>query len=215
MRVVFQKLGSHWSRLSPRLYFALVIWSLLIIDYLLYSRLHLPTLHLSGLATTRLTPTLQAHLAFLNQPSAPSPRASISSSSPTLSQHNRTPSESSVPSPPPTPGNLLLSLQHDTGRYSGEYTYSAQDGMFGLRGLYNFGWTPGTSLGSLERSRGDMEAFESGRRVDEEEMMEGGLRGRFSAGGEVYFSARQRSFGSESSTRSILLCIHPFCLPCD
>lgn len=35
------------------------------------------------------------------------------------------------------------------------------------------------------------------RRIDEEEMMEGGLRGRFSAGGEVYFSAKQRSFGSE------------------
>ncbi len=35
------------------------------------------------------------------------------------------------------------------------------------------------------------------KRVDEEEGMEGGLRGRFSAGGEVYFSAKQRSFGSE------------------
>lgn len=37
----------------------------------------------------------------------------------------------------------------------------------------------------------------SAARIDEEEMMEGGLRGRFSAGGEVYFSAKQRSFGSE------------------
>lgn len=151
---------------------------------MLYSRLHLPSLHLSGLATTRLTPTLQAHLAFLSQPSPPTPRAAASSSSPTPS-HTRQPSEPSTPTPPPTPGNILLSLQHDTGRYAGEYTYSAQDGMFGVRGLYNFGW------GQVVKEQ------ENGRRVDEEEMMEGGLRGRFSAGGEVYFSAKQRSFGSE------------------
>jgi distribution and morphology protein 10 len=62
--------------------------------------------------------------------------------------------------------------------------------MFGVRGLYNFGWHEG---GITE------EQSEEGRRIDEEEMMEGGLRGRFSAGGEVYFSAKQRSFGSELS----------------
>lgn len=63
--------------------------------------------------------------------------------------------------------------------------------MFGLRGLYNFGW--------MAMEAGEKEVG-GGRRVDEEEMMEGGLRGRFSAGGEVYFSAKQRSFGSESSS---------------
>lgn len=31
----------------------------------------------------------------------------------------------------------------------------------------------------------------------EEDSAEGGSKGRFSAGGEVYFSAKQRSFGSE------------------
>ena len=95
-----------------------------------------------------------------------------------------------------TPGNILLSLQHDTGRYSGEYTYSAQDGMFGMRGLYNFGWQAEEQV---------KDAGGAGRRVDEEEMMEGGLRGRFSAGGEVYFSARQRSFGSESAFFCLLV----------
>jgi hypothetical protein len=144
-------------------------------DYLLYSRLHLPTLHLSGLLTTRLTPTLQAHLAFL---CPPSPR--------TRSPHSRQPSDP-APLPSASPGNLLLSLQHDTGRYAGEYTYSAQDGMFGWRGLYNFGWHEGEEVRQDERRA----------RVDEEEMMDGGLKGRFSAGGEVYFSAQQRSFGSE------------------
>jgi distribution and morphology protein 10 len=141
-------------------------------DYLFYSRLHLPTMHLSGLAATRLAPTLQAQIAFVNQPGArlAAPRQQ-SGDAPT----------SGAPVQPP--GNLLVSLQHDTGRYSGEYTYSATDGMFGLRGLYNFAWQP--------EPAGD----ENKRRVDEEEMMDGGLRGRFSAGGEVFFSVKQKSLG--------------------
>ena len=154
---------------------------------MLYSRLHLPTLHLSGLATTRITPTLQAHLAFLSQPA---PRTTRPTSPHSPYSHTRQPSEAS-PTPASASGNVLLSLQHDTGRYSGEYTYSAQDGMFGARGLYNFGWS------DVEDEAG-LNAREAGKRVDEEEMMEGGLRGRFSAGGEVYFSAKQRSFGSKS-----------------
>ncbi|RSH90765.1 Mitochondrial distribution and morphology protein 10 [Saitozyma podzolica] len=179
-------------------------------DYLLYSRLHLPSLHLSGLATTRLTPTLQAHLAFLSQPAPPSTTSSPSGSY----THSRVPSETSVPSPtaPSTPGNVLLSLQHDTGRYSGEYTYSAQDGMFGWRGLFNFGWQDPdfavaaavlrereSSSGSGSDAAGDIGP--EGKRIDEEEMMDGGLRGRFSAGGEVYFSAKQRSFGISTGLR--------------
>jgi len=143
-------------------------------DYVLYSRLHLPTMHLSGLAATRLAPTLQAQIAFVNQPGArlAAPR-----------QQGDSPASGAPVQPP---GNLLISLQHDTGRYSGEYTYSATDGMFGLRGLYNFAWNPEPSP-------------ERKRRVDEEEMMEGGLRGRVSAGGEVFFSVKQKSLGCESS----------------
>ncbi|OCF75541.1 mitochondrial distribution and morphology protein 10 [Kwoniella mangroviensis CBS 8886] len=162
-------------------------------DYLLYSRLHLPSLHLSGLATTRLTPTLQAHLAFLSQPASPAATRPASPNTPP--SHSR---------------NILLSLQHDTGRYSGEYTYSAQDGMFGIRGLYNFGWqsadirnliynqsTPSGGVITVVKK----ETEQDGKRIDEEEMMEGGLKGRFSAGGEVYFSAKQRSFGISSGLR--------------
>lgn len=68
--------------------------------------------------------------------------------------------------------------------------------MFGARGLWNFGWRETVEEGEGERDGGRGE--EGGMRIDEEEMMDGGLRGRFSAGGEVYFSARQRSFGSVS-----------------
>jgi distribution and morphology protein 10 len=81
--------------------------------------------------------------------------------------------------------------------------------MFGWRGLFNFGWqnpdaaTAAAVLRERETSAGSgLLAGEGngpeGKRIDEEEMMDGGLRGRFSAGGEVYFSAKQRSFGSES-----------------
>jgi distribution and morphology protein 10 len=143
-------------------------------DYLFYSRLHLPTMHLSGLMATRLAPTLQAQVAFVNQPATrlAAPR-----------QQGGAPA--TAPAQPP--GNLLVSLQHDTGRYSGEYTYSATDGMFGLRGLYNFAWQPEPADRPQGRARG----------VDEEEMMDGGLRGRISAGGEIFFSVKQKSLGRE------------------
>ncbi|KIR32166.1 mitochondrial distribution and morphology protein 10 [Cryptococcus deuterogattii MMRL2647] len=163
-------------------------------DYLLYSRLHLPSLHLSGLATTRLTATLQAHLAFLAQPAHPT---STRPTPPQTPSHIRQPSEPSTPTPSPTPGNVLISLQHDTGRYCGEYTYSVQDGMVGLRSLYNFGWHDDEESEVDKKERRERE----GKRIDEEEMMEGGLKGRFSAGGEVYFSAKQRSFGISTGLR--------------
>ncbi|ORY24588.1 hypothetical protein BCR39DRAFT_472196 [Naematelia encephala] len=156
-------------------------------DYLLHSRLHLPSLHLSGLAITRLSPTLQASLAFLSQPAPPTPRESSSSSTP--------------PAAPPTPGNILLALSHDTGRYAADYTYSAQDGMFGWRGLYNFGWTDSNDAAHAGYSGVGGAGGAGGRRIDEEEGMEGGLRGRFSAGGEVYFSAKQRSLGISTGLR--------------
>lgn len=64
--------------------------------------------------------------------------------------------------------------------------------MFGVRGLYNFGYQD-----VVDRYTEELASSGEGKRIDEEEAMEGGLRGRFSAGGEVYFSRKQRSFGSE------------------
>lgn len=67
-----------------------------------------------------------------------------------------------------------------------------------MRGLYNFGWRPD------QEDHVDVSMpVDGSKRIDEEEAMEGGLRGRFSAGGEVYFSAKQRSFGGESSQRVV------------
>ncbi|BEJ08070.1 hypothetical protein CcaverHIS641_0501550 [Cutaneotrichosporon cavernicola] len=133
-------------------------------DFLFYSRMHLPTMHLSGLAVTRLAPTVQAHIAFVHQPQR------VRFTPPTKTAASVAPT-----SPPQPPPNLLVALQHDTGMYSGEYTYSAADGMCGVRGLYNFGWGKET--------------------VGE------GMRGRFSAGGEVYLSVKQRSAGISTGVR--------------
>lgn len=83
----------------------------------------------------------------------------------------------------------MMNLQHDTGRWSTEYTWSADDGMWGARVLHNFG-----------RLAGEEDVREGGlvngeKRVDEEDAMEGGLRGRFSAGAEVYVSLKEKSAG--------------------
>lgn len=155
-------------------------------DYFFYSRLHFPSFHLSGLATTRVSSTLQAQLAFTHQP--------------TMARLRFTPRGEVAPkaSSAHPPGNLLLSLQHDTGQYSGEYTYSASDGMFGVRGLYNFGWQDEEAKKEAKAA----EAEGNSNRVDEDEdMLEGGLRGRFSAGGEVYLSLKQRSLGGQLRCR--------------
>ncbi|KAF9514168.1 hypothetical protein BS47DRAFT_1372374 [Hydnum rufescens UP504] len=85
--------------------------------------------------------------------------------------------------------NVMINLQHDTGRWSTEYTWSADDGMLGARVLHNFGRLAGEE-DVRERVVGRGE-----KRVDEEDAMEGGLRGRFSAGAEVYFSAKEKSAG--------------------
>lgn len=151
-------------------------------DYLFYSRLHFPSFHLSGLATTRVSPTVQAQLAFTHQPTMArlrfSPRGEVTPKA----------------SPAHPPGNLLLSLQHDTGQYSGEYTYSASDGMFGIRGLYNFGWQDEEAKKDAKAAEGEGSAVKV---EEDEDMLEGGLRGRFSAGGEVYLSLKQRSLGGK------------------
>ncbi len=82
-----------------------------------------------------------------------------------------------------------MSLQHDTGRWCTEYTWSADDNMLGARVLHNFG--------KLAREDPEGRTRQRVKRVDEEDAMEGGLKGRISAGAEVYFSAQEKSGGGE------------------
>ncbi|KAI0352866.1 mitochondrial distribution and morphology protein 10 [Trametes cingulata] len=150
-------------------------------DYLLYGRIYIPTGRLDALYSTRLTPTLQGMVAAISDPRAP-----ISS-------------EKSRGHGPAS--NIMFSLQQDTGKWCTEYTWSAEDGMWGIRSLYNFGKV-GPSTDSVqsdgERSAGKRTGL---KRVDEEDAMEGGLKGRVSVGGEFYFSAKEKSAGVSTGIR--------------
>ncbi|KAI0320633.1 mitochondrial distribution and morphology protein 10 [Amylostereum chailletii] len=149
-------------------------------DYLLYGRLYVPTGRLDALYSTRVSPHLQALVAAISDP-----RADLAQ---TVSRSGASPS------------NIMLSLQHDTGRWCTEYTYSAEDHMLGVRMLHNFG-----KLGTpAESNREEGEQSETERklkRIDEEEAMEGGLKGRISAGAELYFSAKEKSAGVSTGIR--------------
>lgn len=145
-------------------------------DYLLYGRFYLPTGRLDAMYSTRISPTLQAVVAAISDP-----RASLLAARGIRSIN---------------PNNLMLSLQHDVGRWCTEYTLTAEDNTLGARFLYNFG-KMNSSLETPEQ-RADA-AKKRQKLVDEDDdSMEGGLRGRISAGAEVYFSAKEKSGGGNA-----------------
>ena len=143
----------------------------------MYGRIYVPTGRLDAVYATRLSLTVQAIVAAISDPrhslySNERARSGVSSS------------------------NIMFSLQHDTGRYCTEYSYSAEDGMWGLRGLYNFGKIGGAQAEALDDpSKPNLKS--KPKRVDEEDAMEGGLKGRVSAGAEFYISRREKSAGGE------------------
>ncbi|CCM04810.1 uncharacterized protein FIBRA_07003 [Fibroporia radiculosa] len=148
-------------------------------DYLLYGRVYIPTGRLDALYSTRLSPTFQAMVAAISDP-----RSSLSAEP--IRGAN-------APS-----SNIMFSLQHDTGKWCTEYTWSAEDGMWGVRCLHNFGKVEGSNdtADDGEKSTSASARIDSKlKRIDEEDAMEGGLKGRVSAGAEFYFSAKEKSAG--------------------
>ncbi|GLB33603.1 putative component of the ERMES MDM complex [Lyophyllum shimeji] len=148
-------------------------------DYLLYGRFYLPTGRLDALYSTRLSPTIQALVAAISDPASSKPA------------EMRGRGDAS---------NIMLNLQHDVGKWCTEYTYSAEDGMWGVRVLHNFG-----RLGMPVEPTDDnatTAGFRAGlKRVDEEDAVEGGLKGRVSVGAELYFSAKEKSAGVSTGIR--------------
>lgn len=142
----------------------------------MYGRIYIPTGRLDAVYSTRLSPTLQTIVAAISDP-----RQSLYPN-----ERDRSGVSSS---------NIMFSLQHDTGRHCTEYSYSAEDGMWGLRCLYNFG-----KIGSAQGETQTMDASSKPKRVDEEDAMEGGLKGRISAGAEFYISRQEKSAGGECTT---------------
>jgi mitochondrial distribution and morphology protein 10 len=164
-------------------------------DYLLYGRLYVPTGRLDALYSTRLSSTLQAVVAAISDPRA-----------------DRRQSQSIRTVPASSPSNVMFSLQHDTGRWCTEYTFSAEDSMLGVRMLHNFGKLapPSGAIDESEQHHHQQRSATSSRigggggttnmkkRIDEEDAMEGGLKGRISAGAEIYFSAKEKSAGGST-----------------
>ena len=86
----------------------------------------------------------------------------------------------------------MFSLQHDIGKWCTEYTWSAEDGMWGVRVLHNFG----RLANSAEPSEDSNPSVNPRpKRVDEEDATGGGLKGRVSVGAEFYVSAKEKSAG--------------------
>lgn len=144
------------------------------LDYLLSGLFYIPTGRMDAFYTTRISSTLQASISSITQP-----------------HYGTTPMANSGEL---GSGSLLLSLQHDTGRWCTEYLWDSDGGIWGARVLRNFG-----KLATSITGGGDMDNVEKKtgvKRVDEEEAMEGGLRGRISAGAEIYASA-EKSAGSQ------------------
>jgi len=142
-------------------------------DYLLYGRLYLPTGRLDALYSLRISPTLQALVAAISDPP---------SSAPPDQRGRKT-----------DPSNVMINVQHDVGKWCTEYSWSAEDEMLGMKFLHNFG-----RLGSSSEVTDEMASRRRGlKRVDEEEPVEGGLKGRVSVGAELYFSAKEKSAGGE------------------
>ncbi|PVG00566.1 hypothetical protein CPB86DRAFT_701009 [Serendipita vermifera] len=146
-------------------------------DYLMYGRLYVPTGRLDALYSTRLGTSWQVVAAAVSELRNQS-----------FTQRTKQRRTESIDH-----SNILLNLQHDRGKWCSEYTWSAVDGLWGARVLYNFGKPRGEETEDRYRRRE--------KRVDEEEAMEGGLKGRISAGAEVYFSAREKSGGVSTAIR--------------
>ncbi|KAG6378465.1 hypothetical protein JVT61DRAFT_12723 [Boletus reticuloceps] len=147
-------------------------------DYLLYGRLYLPSGRLDALYSTRISPTVQALVAAISDPRS------------SLTGELRARGENV--------SNIMFSLQHDIGKWCTEYTWSAEDGMWGVRVLHNFG-----RLGNAAESSEDSSSSVRPRpkRVDEEDATGGGLKGRVSAGAEFYISAKEKSAGVSTGIR--------------
>ena len=132
----------------------------------MYGRFYLPTGRLDAVYSTRLSPTVQAMVAAISDPPS-SARADVRSRTTNVS-------------------NVMLSLQHDIGKWCTEYSYSAEDGMWGMRLLHNFGrlGTPAEPCQVSSRVKV--------KRVDEEDSVEGGLKGSSFHRGRALFQCKRK-----------------------
>ncbi|KAG0125335.1 hypothetical protein HOY82DRAFT_493051 [Tuber indicum] len=88
-------------------------------------------------------------------------------------------------------GTIMAMMQHDFGKWSGEYLYSTDGALIGARGLYNFGRDPRKQPNPPPRTS------------DEKAV------GRFSMGAEFYYGILNKSAGMSTGLRYTTLPTHP------
>ena len=159
---------------------------------MLYGRLYAPSPRLDALYVHRITSTLQSIVSLVSVPSPPAPAPLA-----WASEDNGASSISSSSGTAARLSEIEVKLQQDTGWWSSEYSYAVGDGMWGMRGLYNFGKAGAGIAAGLPSEEGD--AVVGGGEGEDEPA--GGLKGRWSAGGEVFFSAQERSAGVSTGLR--------------
>lgn len=136
---------------------------------LLYGRLHLPSSLLEALVIKRISPSTQVQLRAVSN---------------TQLRNG---------------GTLLGVLQFDRGQYGLEGLASSDEGLLGLRGLYNFGGD------ASPRSRS---SFSTSGSADEKNLANDGIYGRFSVGGEVLYGTLNKSGGVSVGARFVTLPSH-------
>lgn len=128
---------------------------------------------------------------------------------------------------------LEVRLQIDKGRWSSELSYSALENLLGAKALYNFGWRPSpfpSSSSSYSSEGGVVSSVVDALASTEEQQQQqqrasaspaltagdddaassgSAFKGRWSAGGEVYFSAQERSAGLSTGLRFTTLPVVP------
>ncbi|QSL64862.1 hypothetical protein MERGE_002166 [Pneumocystis wakefieldiae] len=125
-------------------------------DYLFYGRMYFPDLLLEGLYARKISPTKQFIISYFNNP-----------------QRNDGMS-------------LTAQFQHNTSKWSTEYTYSTDDAMFGFRGLWNFGEVP-KKISINEKQNDDSASLSN--------------NGQLSIGTEVYYGIFHKIGGLSTALR--------------
>lgn len=133
--------------------------------------------------------------------------ATLSSSSSANLSTSQTAAAAATPTSdlgPPGSTNLQFTLQRDTGRWFTEYSYSVDDALWGFRVLHNFAYpSDPSSLSSNTDAVHSAESVSTSAQTATEVDADAGkgLRGRFSAGAEVFVSAVEKSAGLSTGIR--------------
>ena len=108
----------------------------------------------------------------------------------------------------PNGGSVLAHLQYDAARHCTEYIYSTDSALLGIRGLYNFGPDPTSSIPSYEHSSDPTVDAANEAAAIATIYQAAQPHGRFSAGGEIYYGILNKSGGISTGLRFTTLPSH-------